>query len=86
MKQKFFFVLAALMLMGTSAMAQSETLKGDVNGDGRVNARDARALLMFLAGLVEENEVDQVAADFNNDGKVNARDARAILIYIAQQE
>jgi hypothetical protein len=67
-------------------MAPVTVLLGDVNGDGRVNARDARILLKFLAGLVEENEVDQVAADFNNDGKVNARDARAILIYIAQQE
>jgi hypothetical protein len=58
-------------------------LLGDVNGDGRVNARDARLLLRYLAGLTEEGEVDVSAADFNGDGRVNARDARAILQYLA---
>jgi hypothetical protein len=58
-------------------------LLGDVNGDGRVNARDARLLLRYIAGLTEEGEVDKAAADFNGDGRVNARDARAILQYIA---
>jgi hypothetical protein len=43
MKQKLFMMLAALMLMGTSAMAQSETLKGDVNGDGAVDVADIAA-------------------------------------------
>ena len=61
----------------------AEKLVGDVNGDGRVNARDARALLRFLAGLTEPGEVDEGAADFNGDGRVNARDARAILRAIA---
>ena len=60
-----------------------ETLLGDVNGDGKVNARDARALLRFIAGLAEESEIDKNAADFNGDGKINARDARAILRFIA---
>ena len=58
-------------------------LLGDLNGDGRINARDARLLLRFVAGLTEEGEVDEVSADFNGDGRVNARDARAILNYIA---
>lgn len=58
-------------------------LLGDVNGDGKVNARDARTLLRFLAGLVGEEEVDLTAADLNADGRVNVRDARAILRQIA---
>lgn len=48
MKQKIFFVLAALMLMGTSAMAQSETLKGDVNGDGAVDVADIAAVIQIM--------------------------------------
>ena len=56
---------------------------GDLNGDGRINARDARLLLQFLAGLTEEGEVDEALADFNGDGRVNARDARAILQAVA---
>ena len=48
MKQKLFMVLAALMLMGTSAMAQSETLKGDVNGDGVVDVADIAAVIQIM--------------------------------------
>lgn len=56
---------------------------GDVTGDGRVNARDARALLRYLAGLSTADELFLDAADFTGDGKINARDARAILRFIA---
>ena len=56
---------------------------GDLNGDGRVNARDARLLLRYVAGLTAEGEVNEELADFNGDGRVNARDARAILRHIA---
>ena len=48
MKQKLFMVLAALMLMGTSAMAQSETLKGDVNADGVVDVADIAAVIKIM--------------------------------------
>ena len=53
----------------------------DVNGDGAINARDARQMLLYIAGLSEN-----VACDFNGDGRINARDARAILRYIAGLE
>ena len=56
-----------------------DVLLGDVNGDGRVNARDARLLLRYAAGLADETELDLAAADYNGDGRVNARDARALL-------
>lgn len=60
-----------------------EAASGDVNADGKVNARDARTLLRYLAGLITEEEIDLAAGDFNGDGKVNARDARAILRNLA---
>ena len=63
--------------------SEVQILLGDVNGDGKVNARDARAVLRYIAGLLEEGEIDEDAADYNGDGKINARDARAILRYIA---
>ena len=49
MKQKLFMMLAALMVLGTSAMAQSETLKGDVNGDGVVDVADIAAVIKIMA-------------------------------------
>lgn len=58
MKQKIFFVLAALlMLLSTGAMAQSDntqgsetgtTLKGDVNGDGIVDVADIAAVIAIM--------------------------------------
>lgn len=48
MKQKLLMMLAALMLMGTSAMAQSETLKGDVNADGVVDVADIAAVIQIM--------------------------------------
>ena len=41
-------MLAALMLLGTSAMAQSETLKGDVNADGVVDVADINAVIKIM--------------------------------------
>ena len=56
---------------------------GDVNGDGRINARDARQILRYLAGLCGEDELDLSVADFDGNGKINVRDVRALLNYIA---
>ena len=51
MKVKNFFMLAAMLLTSVCAMAQSgnnEPLKGDVNGDGTVDAADLAAVLKIM--------------------------------------
>ena len=51
MKLKFFMLLAAVLLSCASAMAQSgnnEPLKGDVNGDGKVDVADIVAILKIM--------------------------------------
>lgn len=50
MKTKFFFLLAAMLLMSVSAFAQSsETpLKGDVNEDGVVDVADINAIIKIM--------------------------------------
>ena len=53
--------------------------KGDVDGDGKVTASDARTALRAAAGLEKLNSEEAAAADMNSDGKVTASDARAIL-------
>lgn len=53
--------------------------KGDVNGDGKVTAADAREALRASADLEELSDIEKVAADVNGDGKVTAADAREIL-------
>lgn len=65
----------------SGSIAVQEVAPGDANGDGRINTRDARLILMYIAGMTDE--IDLTAADFNGDGRVNTRDARAILSHIA---
>ncbi len=69
-----------------SRCGEAQYVLGDVNGDGRVNARDARALMRYIAGMTDGSELDLIAADLNGDGRVNARDARALLRSIAGME
>ncbi len=53
---------------------------GDVNGDGKLNAKDATAILKKIVGKLE-NPIENfdLIADVNEDGKVNAKDATKIL-------
>ena len=53
--------------------------RGDVDGNGTVNASDARLALRCAAGLESLSEKAKAAADMNGDGKVLAPDARTIL-------
>ena len=56
-------------------------IPGDINGDGKVNARDVTKLLQYLAEW--DVEVVEAALDVNGDGKVNARDVTTLKQYIA---
>jgi len=60
--------------------------KGDVNGDGKITAADARQALRASARLENLNEKEKSAADINGDGKVSADDARTILRKSAKLE
>ncbi|MBQ6862961.1 MAG: dockerin type I repeat-containing protein [Clostridia bacterium] len=53
---------------------------GDIDGDGQINAADARLALRYAVGLEKNlNDVALAAADSNEDGKILADDARMIL-------
>ncbi len=56
-------------------------VKGDANGDGKLNIRDAA----FIAILCAKGQYDDIpeCADYNGDGKRNIRDAAAIAVYLA---
>ena len=53
--------------------------KGDVNLDGRVNAKDATVVLKHVVELEILTGKSLEMADVNGDGRVNAKDATAIL-------
>ncbi len=58
-----------------------ETIYGDANSDGSVNARDAAMLQQYVAGW--DVTLDEASADANGDGSVNARDAAMLQQYVA---
>ncbi len=51
---------------------------GDVNGDGKVNARDVTAIMKHMIGAAPKGFIE-AAADVNGDGKVNSRDVVAVM-------
>ena len=52
---------------------------GDINGDDKINAVDARFVLQAASGARVLDDTQKAAADVNGDGKINAVDARWIL-------
>ena len=56
-------------------------LWGDVNRDGKVNSKDAVAILRYVIRLVDASELDLTVGDLNADGKVSSKDAVLILQY-----
>ncbi len=54
-------------------------IKGDLNGDGNVNASDAREALRASAQLIQLGSPYFLAGDLDSDGKVTAVEARKIL-------
>ncbi len=59
---------------------------GDVDGDGRVTASDARLILRAAAQLVTLTMEQEALADVDNDGAVTALDARIVLRVAAELE
>lgn len=54
-------------------------MPGDINGDGRINAADARLALRAASRLETLSDDAFFTADVDGNGKVNAADARIIL-------
>ena len=63
-----------------------DTIFGDVNSDGTVNARDRLTLVRYLAKWTNypASVVNMNAADVNMDGAVNARDRLILIRHLAK--
>jgi hypothetical protein len=58
-----------------------ELAKGDINGEGNVDAQDASLILQYVA-----KKTDTIQnADINGDGVVDTQDASLILQYVAKK-
>lgn len=61
----------------------AETVQGsgDVDGNGKLNAKDVTMLMKYLVGIKSDKFVE-AEADFNGDGKLNAKDVTALMKYL----
>lgn len=59
-----------------------ENGRGDVDGNGLIDAADAMLVLRYTVGAAELSEDAVLAADANEDGTVDAKDALYILSYM----
>lgn len=57
---------------------------GDLNEDGKINSRDALAIIRYVVG--QSVSINAANADVNADGKINSRDALAIIRYVVGQD
>ena len=73
MKTKFTMMLTALLMLFCMS-ANAQALKGDVNGDGKVDDADIQEVTNIITGDSENPN-----GDVNGDGKVNVADIVAIV-------
>ena len=65
---------------------KTEPVKGDVDGNGKLTATDARKILRYVAGLEKLTMSQLLIADVNGDYRATATDARRILRIVAGLE
>ena len=78
-KKAILSLLLAAVLFAGSVFTGSAAIRGDVDGDGKVTAADARAALRFSVRLETPTAAQKQAADMDADGIITASDARTIL-------
>lgn len=73
-------ILVTFMICIPFSVSADSVQKGDANGDGKINIRDAA----FIAISLASNKKLDLSADYNNDGKADIRDAASIAIDAAR--
>lgn len=79
MKKKIIITLFTAILLAILSVTAFAYATGDVTGDGKVVAADARLALRYSAKIEELSEEQFAAADVDKSGQVTASDARKIL-------
>lgn len=67
----------------TTLRAFADQRTGDVDGDGRITAADARLCLRVSAQLEEIEFTQSISADIDGNGRITSADARKILRFSA---
>lgn len=77
--------LSVSSLCSIVPMSASAATLGDVNGDGKVDSKDAVQILVDYANSIVtgKSSLDLAVADTNGDSKIDSKDAVQILVYYA---
>ena len=62
----------------------SDYLKGDINGDGKINIKDWNMLYEYTNETMKLNDEELQRADVNGDGKVNIKDLNRLYEHITE--
>jgi len=65
---------------------EPDLMLGDLDGNGKITASDARMLLRYSAKLINLTPAQIKISDINKDGKISASDARLLLRVSARLE
>ena len=77
--QKSYVTNESLLNEWEQKVLDSQKNYGDLNGDDKVDAKDALLVLKFAVGKTELTEEEKTLADVTGDGEINAKDALDIL-------
>ena len=68
---------------GINYIAEKEReIKGDINGDGKVNSADITTAAAFIKGKKKPGDEEKRRADVNGDGRINSADITKIAAHI----
>lgn len=86
MKKVLSLIMSVLMLvslaLAPSAALQPSYTLGDVNGDGKINAKDSLIIRKCIAGLITDVPIE--AADVSGDGNIDMKDVLLVRKHIAR--
>lgn len=77
--KKLFFILSTVALLFVFTVSSFAFSIGDVDGNNKITAADARLTLRYSAKLENLDEEQLKSADVDSNGKVTALDSRKIL-------
>ena len=79
MKKTLLILCSAFVFLFATAFTANANQTGDVDGNGIIQAADARLVLRQAVGLADLQEDEKLAADVDANDSIQAADARQIL-------
>ena len=67
-----------------SVTVEKKYLKGDVNGDGKINIKDWNILYAYINETITLSSEELQRADVNEDGKINVKDLNRLYEHITE--